>query len=92
MSKVSDNNTSIKDFVTVIDKQIVKLRDMDPQQETKGISNKSTTPKDASESNKVKTPKSLSKQIHDKSIKTKDTIENTKVKTPRQQNTSNSRA
>ena len=83
MSKASDNNTSIKDFVTIIDKQIVKLKDTDPQQETKGISDKSTTPKDASESNKVKTPKTLSKQTHDKTVKTKDTIENTKVKTPR---------
>ena len=87
MSKVPDINTSIKDFVTIIDKQIGKLKDTDPKQESKGTPDKSTMPKDLAESNKVKTPKSLSKEIHDKSTKTKDTFENTKVKTPKQQKT-----
>ena len=59
---------------------------MNPPQEPKGISTKSTTPKEASESNKVKTPKTMPKQTHDKTVKSKDTIENTKVKTPRQHN------
>ena len=89
MSKTSDNNTSIKDFITVIDKQIVKLKDKDPQQETKGISNKSKMQKETPESNKVKTHKVSSKEMHDKSTKTKDTIENRKVKTPKQQKTNN---
>ena len=66
MSKGLDNNMSFKDFVTIIDKQIVKLKDMDPPQEPKGISTKTTIPKDASESNKVKTPKTMPKQTHDK--------------------------
>ena len=59
MSKTPDNNTSIKDFVTIIDKQIGKLKDTDPKQESKGTSDKSTMSKDIAESNKVKTPKTL---------------------------------
>ena len=89
MSKGLDNNMSIKDFVTIIDKQVVKLKDTDPPQEPKGISTKSTTSIDASESNKVKTPKTMPKQTHDKTVKSKETIENTKVKTPRQHNNNN---
>ena len=87
MSKATDNNTSIKDFVTIIDKQIGKLKDIDPKQESKETPDKSTMTKDITESNKVKTPKTLAKEIHDKSAKTKDTVENTKVKTPKQQKT-----
>ena len=89
MSKGLDNNTSIKDFVTIIDKQIVKLKDTDPPQEPKEISSKSTTPKDATESNKVKTPKTIPKQTHNKTVKSKETIQNIKVKTPRQHNNNN---
>ena len=83
MSKAPDNNTSINDFVTIIDKQIVKLKDTDPKQESKGTSDRSTMTKGHRiESNKVKTPKTLSKETHDKSTKTKDIVENTKVKIP----------
>ena len=53
-SKPKDHNTSIKDFVTIIDKQIGKLKDTDP----KGTSTKETTmPKEIAESIKPKTPK-----------------------------------
>ena len=71
MLKGLDNNTSIKDFVTIIDKEIVKLKDTDSPQEHKRISTKSTPPKDASDSNKVKTPKTMLKQTHDKNCQIK---------------------
>ena len=89
MSKGIENNTSIKDFVTIMDKQIVKLKNTDPPQEPKGTLTKATKSKDTTESNKVKTPKTMPMQPHDKNSKTKDLIENTTVKITTQHNSNN---
>ena len=85
MSKATDNNASIKDLITIIDKQIGKLKDIDPKSVSKETPDKSTMTKDIAENTKVKTPKTLSKETPDKSTKIKDITENTKVKTPKQQ-------
>ena len=46
MSKGIENNTSIKDFITIMDKQIDKLKNTDPPQEPKGALSKATKSKD----------------------------------------------
>ena len=74
MSKGIENNTSIKDFVTILDKQVDKLKNTNPPQEPKGALLESTKIKDTNESNKVNTPKTMSKQPLDK--KTRDLTEN----------------
>ena len=89
MSKGIENNTSIKDFVTIMDKQIVKLKNTDSPQELKGTLTKATKSKDTTESNKVKTPKTIPMQLHDKNSKTKDLMENTTIKITTQHNSNN---
>ena len=89
MLKGIENNTSIKDFITIMDKQIVKLKNTDPPQEPKGTLTKATTSKDTTENNKVNTPKTIPMQPHDKNSKTNDLIENTKVKITTQHNNNN---
>ena len=74
MSKGIENNTSIKDFVTILDKQVDKLKNTNPPQKPKGALSESTKMKDTNESNKANTPKSMSKQPLDK--KTRDLTEN----------------
>ena len=89
MSKGIENNTSIKDFVTILDKQVDKLKNTNPPQELKGAPSKATKLKDTSESNKVNTPKTMPMQSNDKNSKTKDLTENTTGKVTTQHNSNN---
>ena len=85
MSKGIENNASIKDFVTILDKQVDKLKNTNPPQEPKGA----TKLKDTSESNKVNTPKTMPMQPKDKNSKTKYLTENTTGKVTTQHNSNN---
>ena len=89
MSKGIENNTSIKDFVTILDKQVDKLKNTNPPQEPKGALSKVTKLKDTSKSNKVNTPKTMPMQSNDKNSKTKDLTENTTGKVTTQHNSNN---
>ena len=58
--ELKELNTSIKDFVSVMDKQIGKLKNVDPKhalKETTNKDNKDNMTKEANESHKPKTPK-----------------------------------
>ena len=58
--ELKELNTSIKDFVSVMDKQIGKLKNVDPKhalKETSNKDNKDNMTKEANESHKPKTPK-----------------------------------
>ena len=89
MSKGLENNTSIKDFVTILDKHDDKPKNTNPPQKPKGELSKSTKIKDTNESNKVNTPKTVSKQPHDKNSKTRDLTENAIDKVTMQHNSNN---
>ena len=60
MPKQKELNTSIKDFVSVMDKQIGKLKNVDPKhalKESTNKDNKDNMIKEANENPKPKTPK-----------------------------------
>ena len=89
MSKGLENNTSIKDFVTILDKHDNKPKNTNPPQKPKGELSKSTKIKDTNESNKVNKPKTTSKQPPDKNSKTMDLSENAIDKATMQYNSNN---
>ena len=65
MPRQKDQNTSIKDFVSVMDKQIGKLKNDDPKhtpKESVNKDNKDNMVKEANDNSKQKTPKTPKQQ------------------------------